>query len=532
MNHSQTNKAEYNECIAKGICTISPALSYQHELIKEYIRELSFYLLKLKGMGIYNKKIKENIIDAVSGLVIETTYSEEQLYKIVTTLYTNLLEAKEMYTSICKKNNIKPDFLKSLLKVPKKIVVSEAIKQGQNIYKTLNAKTSTEQKYLFELIYFIIKSLCIHLIELKELEIDDEQAYRIILALYNIRNTFQGSTEKLHSLIEEVVKFDHELLMTLQEAKEEKYGKMVPVNVSLTTRANKAILVSGSNLRELEELLEATKDRNIDIYTHGHMIMAHSFPKFQKYPHLFGHFGSGKESYMVDFAAFPGAILLTKNSLLKTETLYRSRIFTTDVIAPKGVVIIKNKNYEPLIQSALNAKGFTMGITKPPIKLTLDTEKILKKIKEVEAKIVNGEIKHFFVIGVPNKTKAQKEYFEKFISLLNKDCFALSFSYSNGKDNVLLVETDYGYPIFYKSLDILTKNMTISDLNPIIFCTRCEIHTISHLLYMKYLGINKIYLTDCPPTLINPSIIETIRKIFDLKCFTTAEADFKEAIKK
>lgn len=526
MNYYQINKIEYDECVSRGICSISPALSYLHEVIKSYLKELAFYLLKLRELGIKNEKIKENVIDVISGLIIGVGYSDELFSQTVTRLCNDLSEAKELYISLCEKNNVEPDLIKSTLKIPKKVNLSEAIRQGQKIYTAKNAKTTVEQKNLLELMFNIVKSICIHLVELKELGVSDEEAYENLLLVFNARNLFTSSQD-LYEIIEKVVKLDHTLLKQLHETREEKYGQLTPTEVSLSTRPNKAILVSGTNIKELELLLEATKGKNIDIYTHGHMFMAHAFPKFKNYPHLVGHFGGGIESYLLDFASFPGAIFMTRHSFQKIENLYRSRVFTTDIIAPKGVVIIKENNFEPLIESALTAKGFLHGREKPSIKINLDEKKILEKINEVAEKVEKGEIKHFFAIGISNHTNVQKEYFEKFLNLLGDDCFVLSFAYTNNKDNVLLVESDYGFPLVYEALQILTRKLTITDLNPIILYTRCEVHTLSNVLYMSYMGIKKIYFADCPPKLVNPSIVEALRDMFNLKKYTNPEADLK-----
>lgn len=531
MENYQTNKIENDECLAKGICTISPELSYLHEIIKEYAKELAFYLLKLRELGINNEKIKENLIDSLSSVITGVNYTEEQFFRIVSILYSDLFQAKELYTSVCSKHNLKSEFVKSLLKTPKRTNLSDAIRQGEKIFAIKTSKATAEQKNLYEIMFIVLKNICIQLVELRGLGVDNDDVYESLLLFLNAKVLHTSPISELNELLQKIVKLDHLLLMRLDEAKKNTYGPITPTEVSLSTRANKVILISGTNLKELELLLEATKNRGIDIYTHGHMIIAHAFPKFKSYPHLVGHFGQGVEASLLDFAAFPGAVLTTRHSFQRLEILYRSRIFTTDIIAPKGVMVIRDNNYEPLIQSALTAKGFTRGIEKPPIKITLDEKKILDKIEEVAEKIEKGEIKHFFNIGVSNNLKLQKEYFDKFFKLLGKDSFVFSFSYSNGKDNILLVESDYGLPLFYKSLEIMTRKISIAELNPIVLLTRCELITISNILQFKYMGIKKIYFVDCSPNFVNPSTINALREMLDLKKYTTPKADLAEMIK-
>lgn len=530
MNHNQINKINYDECVSKGVCTISPSLAFLQEVIKSYLKELAYYILKLKEFGVSSEKVKEDVIDIISGLIINVHYNEEQFSKTITNIYSDLIETKELYASMCEKNNLEAEFIKSTLKIQKKINILDAIRQGQKIFTSKNKKTTVEQKNLFEIMFSVIKSVCIHLIELRELDVDYEEAYETLLWLFNARNSY-ASSQELKDTIKKSVQLDYSILQKIQEAREEEYGQLIPAEVSTSIRPNKAILVSGSNIRELELLLKATKNRGIDVYTHGHMIIAHSLPKFKNYPHLVGHFGKGMGAYLLDFSTFPGAVFVTRHSFHRIENYYRGRIFTSDTIAPKGVVTIKNNNFEPLIESALGAKGFMKEKECPIIKIDLDQKKILQKISEVAEKIEKNEIKYFFAIGVSNGTKIQKEYFEKFLNLLGDDCFVLSFTYTNHANNVLCVDSEYGFPILYKALDILTQKIKIYDLNPIMLYTRCEVHTISNVLNMKYMGINKIYFPDCPPNLVNPALIEAMRKMFGLKKYTNPQDDLKAMLK-
>lgn len=526
----QTNNIESHECVAKGICSNVPALSFMHEVIIAYLQDLAFYLTRLKKLGITNEQIKETVIDIISSIIVNTYYGESIFNKIIVRIYADLTQAKELYSSICKKNNLKEEFLKTYLKNPQKLPFHQAIRLGQNIFNKKFKNTSIEQKNLSELILNVVKSIGVHLIELKELNIDIEEGYELILSLLDTRNLYTITEEELREILDKIVKFDHSLLEKLHNTREEKYGLIVPTEVSASTRPNKAILVSGTNLRELELLLEATKDKGIDIYTHGNMLMAHAFPKFKAYSHLAGHWGQDLDTYLFDFAEFPGVILMTKHSFYKIENLYRSRVFSTDVIAPKGVALIRDNNFGPLIESAHEAKGFSKGIEKTPIKINLNEQTAIEKINDIAQKIERGEIKYFFNIGVSNHTKKQKDYFERFLSLLKNDCFVLSFSYTNNKNNVLLIESEYGFPLFYKLFDALIQKIPTIKSNTIMCVTRCQVNTISNALYMKSLGINKIYFPDCPPNLINPYLVNAMKEMFNFKSYTSPDTDLKNML--
>ena len=162
----------------------------------------------------------------------------------------------------------------------------------------------------------------------------------------------------------------------------------------------------GYNIKELENILENVKNENIDVYTHDDMILAHTFPKFRKYAHLKGHFGKGLENCLIDFAIFPGPIILTRNSLHNIENFYRGRLFTTDYsISPKGVIKIDSSNFEEVITSAKKAKGFKTGKICNSIIIGFNYDEITELIDE---KIKSCKYKQIFIIGPDENIEEQK----------------------------------------------------------------------------------------------------------------------------
>lgn len=521
---------EYDEFIARGISYLnSPSLILLHDRIISYLQELAFYLVRLNKLGINNEKIKNDILEAISGMAVNIDYDPEYFSDLINRLYMGMIQAKDLYISVCQRNNLEPEILKSVLKNPQKMSLSDMIVFGQKGYAKKIKKFTPVQENFTTIIFNIGKNICIYIVELKEFGIDNEESYQLILEALNAGNSY--ITYAKRELTDEFIKINDFLAQELEKVITERYGEVVPTEVSCSIRPNKAILVSGSNLRELELLLEATKDKNIDIYTHDNLIIAHAYPKFKTYPHLVGHIGECVENYLLDFNNFPGAILMTRHSLQRVENIYRGGIFTTDIITSPGVVMIKNNDLEPLIKSALRAEGFEETVKKPSIKLNFSEKEFIEKITEIAQKIEEGEIKHFFVIGTSNCTQAQKDYFEKLLNSLGNDCFVLSFSYTNNRNNILSINfNDYWFTIFYKAIDVLTKKLKIEDLNINIFFTKWGLNTFYEVLHMKNIGIEKIYLPECSPNLFNPFFIEAFKKIFDLKTYTNPENDLKDML--
>ena len=137
------------------------------------------------------------------------------------------------------------------------------------------------------------------------------------------------------------------------------YGNPEITAVNIGVRKNPGILVSGHDLRDLEMLLEQTKDKNINIYTHGEMLPAHGYPELKKYKHLKGNFGTAWQNQQKEFANVPAPILFTTNCLMPPKDSYSDRVFTTEVVSyPKITHIGDNKDFTPIIEKALELGGY------------------------------------------------------------------------------------------------------------------------------------------------------------------------------
>ena len=147
----------------------------------------------------------------------------------------------------------------------------------------------------------------------------------------------------------------------LSQAHTERFGHPVPTRVNLGTKAGKAILVSGHDLQDLEELLKQTEGKGINVYTHGEMLPAHGYPGLKKYKHLAGNYGGAWQDQQKEFDAFPGAILMTTNCIQKPAGSYKDRIFTTGLVAWPGVQPHREPRLQPGHRRRAGAPGLSRG---------------------------------------------------------------------------------------------------------------------------------------------------------------------------
>ena len=529
-NYYQYDDYNFDSCTTKGVCSADPTISSLQEVIMMYIKQLAFYTLRLKKRGVSNEVIKDNIINTLSGLVSNTEYSQEQFKNIIMTIYENLRQSKILYERICKDNNISVEKLENRLNINKKFDLNEAIKQGEKEFIKKNKLLNQEQRQIYEIMFVLIKNACISLIQLKSYDKNCDEAYYSMLQMLNMMNYKKISTEKLKQVIKNFTKINYKLAKLLHEAEIESFGKQKSVEVSFSTRPAKAILVSGSNLKELEQVLKATKNENVDVYTHGSMIMGHTYPKLQQYPQLIGQFGLGVENCLLDFATFPGSILMTKNSLQNIEYLYRGRLFTTDINAPKGVKQIENEDFKPLIKSAFEAKGFAKGQTRNPLIIGYDDGVIEKRVNELITKILARDIKHLLLVGILNHTSLQKKYFERLLKILPQDTYAVTLSTYTPSTNTFQINSSYDFMIMYKILEDLNAKIQDKFFDISVFLTKCDKYAFANMLNLKELGVKNILLSYCSPMLINPIILDAFKNIFGIRSISTPRDDINRII--
>lgn len=527
-NYYQTAPYEYDEFMAKGSCSASPSLSCLQEVILIYLKELAYYLLKLKKFGATNSIIKENIIEAISGIITNVDYNESQFQTLIMVLSKDLSQAKILYANLCEKNNVEPMFLKTHFKHGKIFDIKDIIKKGELYFIKKNTMYTTEQKSLFDIMLFLVKSTCIKIIQIKSYNKNYEDAYDSILTLLNSMHVDSVSIEDSKLIIESQTKEYYNLVKRLSDAQEEAHGERKSVYISFAPRNGKAILVSGIDMTQLEAILEATKNRDVDVYTHGiTMLMAHTLAKFKTYPNLVGHFGKGSDNSLFDFAAFPGAILTTRYLFQKVEYLYRGRIFTTDSFAPKGIVKIQDNDFEPLIQAALSSKGFTKHQQEIIKRVGFRQKELEERVQDIIGKMEKNEIKHLYILGLLNYTNGHNEYFDRFLELMPKNCYALSLSYDKNEENILHVDSFYDYLFIYRVLEKINEKRPLNELKISIFITKCDQYTIANVLNFTNMGIRNIFLCKCIPTLVNPTLVATLRQTFGIHEISTPENDIE-----
>lgn len=318
------------------------------------------------------------------------------------------------------------------------------------------------------------------------------------------------------------------------------YGSPVPTAVPLGHRPGKAILVSGHDLKDLADLLEATAGLGIDVYTHGEMLPAHGYPELKKHPHFYGHFGTAWQNQRREFAEFPGAILMTTNCIQAPKSDYIENIFTTGNVAWPGAVHVPNGDFSAVIHRALELPGFTDTVDVGTVTVGFARDAVLSVAPAVIDAVKSGAIRHFFLVGGCDGAKPGRSYYTDFVDQSPSDTVILTlacgkfrfFDHKIGEIGGIPRLLDVGQcNDAYSAIKIAMAladafGVGVNELPLSMILSWYEQKAVAILLTLLYLGIKDIRLGPTLPAFITPNVLQVLVDNFAIKPIgETAQAD-------
>ena len=338
----------------------------------------------------------------------------------------------------------------------------------------------------------------------------------------------------------------------LDEANTSAYGHPVPTKVSTIIEKGPFIVISGHDLHDLKMLLEQTKDKGVNIYTHGEMLPAHGYPELKKYSHLKGNFGTAWQNQQKEFENVPGAFLFTTNCLMPPKDTYSDRVFTTAVVEYPGLIHIEekedgSKDFTPVIEKALELGGYSedkvlTGINGGTELMTgFARNTVLGVAEKVIEAVKSGAIRHFFLVGGCDGAKPGRNYYTDFVKQSPKDTVILTLACGKFRFNDLDIGTIGGLPRImdmgqcndaYSAIQVavaLSKAFEcgVNDLPLTLVLSWYEQKAVCILLTLLALGIKNIYIGPSVPAFFSSNVINVLVDKFGIKPISTPEADLK-----
>ena len=426
---------------------------------------------------------------------------------------------------------------------------------GKNNNFDMNTLWTTDEdvRSLKSLILFGIRGMAAYAYHASVLGYTDETISKFFYkALFAIGMKDWGM-DKLLPIVLEVGKVNLRCMELLDQANTTTYGTPVPTTVPLTIEKGPFIIITGHDLKDLQLLLEQTKDKGINIYTHGEMLPAHAYPELKKYSHLKGNFGTAWQNQQKEFDNIPGAILYTTNCLMPVKPSYADRVFTTEVVSyPEIVHIGEEKDFTPVIEKALALGGYTkdqhMTGINGGIQVTTGFSHgtVLSVADQVIEAVKNGDIKHFFLVGGCDGARVGRNYYTEFVKQSPADSIILTLACGKYRYNDLDLGTIGGLP---RIMDMGQCNDAYSAIKVAIALAEafeCDVNelplsmvlswyeqkAVCILLTLLYLGIKNIHIGPTLPAFISPNVLNFLVENYGLSPIGTPEEDIKKLLNK
>ncbi len=357
--------------------------------------------------------------------------------------------------------------------------------------------------------------------------------------------------DELLPLVLKTGEVNFKCMAMLDRANTESYGNPVPTEVPLTIEKGPFIVVSGHDLHDLKLLLEQTKDKGINIYTHSEMLPAHGYPKLKEYPHLKGNFGTAWQSQQFEFHNIPAPILFTTNCLMPVRQSYCDRVFTTSIVSyPELQHIGEDKDFTPVIEKALECGGYRED--KPLTGInggdTVTTGFAHATVLENAGKIINlikqGKIRHIFLVGGCDGAAPGRSYYTEFVKQTPMDTIVLTLACGKYRFNDLDIGEIDGLPRIldmgqcndaYSAIKVALAlaeafGCSVNELPLSLVLSWYEQKAVCILLTLLHLGIKNIFLGPTIPAFISPNVLNILVEQYQITPISTPQEDLKKIL--
>lgn len=409
------------------------------------------------------------------------------------------------------------------------------------------SQTNEDVRSLRELIIYGLKGMAAYVEHADNLGFYKEEIITFMEKAYASTLDDRLSKEALIALVMETGKYGVEAMALLDEANTTSYGHPELTEVNIGTRNNPAILISGHDLKDMEELLEQTAGTGVDVYTHSEMLAANYYPAFKKYDHFVGNYGNAWWQQTKEFVSFNGPILFTTNCIVPPKAEIADKIYTTGASGFEGCVHIPDrigggkKDFSQLIEHAKKCP--------PPIQIEdgflvggFAHHQVMALADQVVEAVKAGDIKQFFVMAGCDGRMKDRTYYTEFAEKLPRDTVILTAGCAKYRYNKLDLGNIGGIPRVLDagqcndsySLAVIAMKLKevfgLEDINelPISYnIAWYEQKACIVLLALLYLGVKNIHLGPTLPAFLSPNVASILVETFGIGGINTVEGDIE-----
>ena len=543
--------AKNTGCTVKGVCGKPEETANLQDLLIFVLKGISVYGEKLKELGDANRSNDEFIAQGLFATITNTNWDDTRFTAMIQEGLKRRDQIKSEFLAAYKEKN-DSEFDGSLPEAATWTASDPAIFAEKAKIVGVLATENEDVRSLRELLTIGLKGIAAYadhaaILGFRKDEINDF----IMEALASTTKTL--SVDEMVALVMKAGETAVSTMALLDQANTTAYGNPEITEVNIGVGKNPGILITGHDLKDMEELLKQTEGTGVDVYTHGEMLPANCYPAFKKYDHFVGNYGGSWWHQNNEFESFNGPILLTTNCLvpLKKENTYLDRLFTTGVVGYDGAVHIADR-------PAAGAKDFSALIAKaktclPPTEIETGTivggfahNQVLALADKVIAAVKSGAIKRFVVMAGCDGRQKSRSYYTEVAENLPKDTVILTAGCAKYRYNKLALGDIGGIPRVLDagqcndsySLVVIALKLKevfgLEDINdlPISYdIAWYEQKAVAVLLALLFLGVKGIRLGPTLPAFLSPNVAKVLVEKFDIKPIGTVQDDIAAMMK-
>ncbi len=530
-------------CTITGVCGKSEEVARMQDLLMFVVRGISFYSTRARELGIENARVNKFVFDSIFMTITNANFDNDRFIKKI----SEGLELRE---------EVKREFLNAGGTLPEKIDES-ATWTGNSIeeFEIKNAsigvlRTQNEDiRSLRELVTYGVKGMAAYTEHAFNLGFEDKALYKFMQEALVATADDSLTADQLVNLVLETGRHGVVAMALLDKANTTRYGNPEITKVNIGVRNNPGILISGHDLRDMEDLLIQTEGSGVDVYTHSEMLPANYYPAFRKYSHFVGNYGSSWWRQKEEFETFNGPVLFTTNCIVppKKDASYFDKVYTTGAAGFKGFKHIADrpaggvKDFSEIIAHAKKCKP-PVEIEKGEIIGGFAHNQVIALADKIVEAVKSGAIRKFFVMAGCDGRFKDRNYYTEFALALPKDTVILTAGCAKYRYNKLPLGDINGIPRVLDagqcndsySLAVIALKLkevfNLDDINklPIAFnIAWYEQKAVIVLLALLSLGVKNIHLGPTLPGFLSPNVAKVLVEKFGIAGIGTVEDDIK-----
>ncbi len=515
-------------CTVAGVCGKTPEVANLQDLLIYKLRELSQLQLQAEKANLADEKTSVFTVEALFATLTNVNFDPESIA-------TYIRKTAELHDKLHKQLNIKATYF------PLEKTIEGLVAQGKKVGINTDTTTNVDLHSLQWLLTYGLKGVAAYTYHAYLLGKKDPKVFTFIHEGLAAPLDKSLDVNAFVGLVFKCGEINIRAMELLDAGNTEKYGHPAPTKVPLGHKKGKAILVSGHDLIDLEEILKQSEGKGITVYTHGEMLPTHGYPGLNKYKHFYGHYGTAWQNQQKEFAQFPGSILMTTNCIQRPVESYKANIFTTGPVAYPGVPHIEGRDFLPVIQKALDLPGFQEDTNGKTVLVGFGRNAVLSVADKVIESVKTGHIKRFILVGGCDGAKPGRSYYTEFVEKAPKNTIILTLACGKFRffDKELGTIDDIPRLLdigqcndAYSAVKIAQAlagafHIGVNDLPLSLVLSWYEQKAVAILLSLLYLGIKDIRIGPSLPAFITPGILDVLVEKFNIMPIKTADEDLK-----